>query len=163
MDFGALQDNLPFIIAIAVLVVIQFFFRRKRKPEGTQTEIIRNLLTEIRLNHAMAETFSQRQKPHKFEVVSWQRNKNKLDFLPQPVQTSLSNAFSIAEDFNQQIDSTKKFKSAGSIVNIDAQKLLEPLAKSREGLEEWLQLKTGSTEAPTKYPGMFDDFLGGRR
>ena len=111
----------------------------------------------------MAETFHQRQKPRNFEVVSWQRNKNKLDFLPQPVQTSLSNAFNMAEDYNQQIDSIKKFKSAGSMVSIDAQKLMGPLAKSQEGLEEWLQLKTGSKEPPAKYPSMFDDFLGGKR
>ena len=162
MEFGALGENIPLILLIIGLILLQFFFMRRRKPEVTHREIAQGLLSEVKLNEALVETFSLRQKPKKFEMVSWQRNKNKLEFLDKPLQSVLSNTFMMVEDFNQQIDASKKYKSASYIINVNVDKLKEPLTKSREGLEEWLLAKAGSKEPPPKYPGIFDSFFGGR-
>ena len=162
MDFGDISENIPIIVMIAGLILLQFFLRRRRKPEITHQEIAQNLLSEVRLNQALAETFNLRQKPKKFEAVSWQRNKNKRDFLAQSLQVALSDALTSIEDFNRQIEAAKKHKSASYMVNVDVGKIKEPLSKSKQGLEEWLLENVGTKESPPKYPGIFGGFFGGK-
>ena len=162
MNFDAISDNLPFFLLIIGLILLQFFLRRRGKPEATYRDIVQNLLTEVKLNQALVETFSLRQKPKKFEITSWQLAKNKLDFLDHPLQISLTDAFTIIQDFNQQIEATKKHKSASYMANVDADKLKEPLSKSKQGLEEWLKSKIAKKDTPAKRPGIFDDWFGRR-
>ena len=160
MDFGNISENIPVIVLVIGFILLQFFLRRRRKPEITHQEIARSLLSEVRLNRALAESYHLRQKPKKFETVSWQMNKTKLDFLDQALQVALTGAFTIAEDFNRQIEAAKKYKSTSYIVSIDVAKLKEPLTKSQQGLEEWLLAKTGTQEPSPKYPGILDNWLG---
>jgi len=162
MDLGTILENAPIIGAVIVLILLQFFLR-KRKPETTQQEIVQNLLSEVKLNWALAETFHLHQKPKKLEIVSWQRNKNKLDFLKQSLQGALSDAFGMAEDFNQRVGAAKKFKSGSYLVGIDIEKLKEPLAKSKQGLEEWLMINVGTKDDSPKYPGLLDGLFGEKR
>ena len=162
MDFGDIGANIPTILTVVGLILLQFFLRRRRKPEVTHREIAQGLLTEVRLDQALVESFHLRRKPKKFEAVSWQLNKTKLDFLDQPLQVALSDAFTTIEDFNRQIDAAKKHKSASYMINVDVGKIKGPLSKSKQGLEEWLQSTTGTNEPPPKYPGMLDGLFGGR-
>ncbi|MFC2051479.1 hypothetical protein ACFLT4_01950 [Chloroflexota bacterium] len=158
MGFDAISENLPIVLLIAGLVILQFFVGRRRKPESTRQEIIQNLLLEVRLNQAMLETYHQRQKPRKFEVTGWKRSRDKLDFLGQSLQRSLSDAYMIIEDFNQQIGEAKKHKSAGYMASVNTEKLKEPLAKCKQGLEEWLLASTAKN--PPRQPGILDEWLG---
>ena len=160
MDFGNIASNLPAIALAIGIILLQLFLRRRRKPEATQREIAQSLLGEVRLNQALAESYNLRQKPKKFETVSWQRNKSKLDFLDQALQVELNGAFTTAEDFNQQIGAAKKYKSASYMVNVNMGKIKEPLIKSHQGLDEWLLSKTGTKEPSSKYPGIFDGWFG---
>ncbi len=160
MDFGTLGDNIPLIAAIVGLILLQFFFMRRRKPEATQPEIVQNLLAEVKLNQALAATVSLREKPKKFEAVSWQRGKGKLDFLGQPLEGTLSGAFMLIEDFNGQIEAARKYKSASYMANVNVDKLNALLAESKQGLEKWLLAKVGTKEPSTKYPTIFGDWLG---
>ena len=160
MDFGDIGENIPVIATIIGLILLQFFLRRRRKPETTYPEIIQNLLSEVRLNLRLAEAFSYRKQTRKFITTSWQLNKNNLDFLDQPTQISISDAFMMAEDFNQQIASAKKFKSTSYLAVIDTDKMKVHLTKSQEGLEHWLQSEVGTIEPPMKTPGPFDDLIG---
>jgi hypothetical protein len=48
------------------------------------------------------------------------------------------------------------------MVNVNADKLKEPLSKSKQGLEQWLTSKAATKSAPAKYPGIFDDWFGRR-
>ncbi len=161
MGFGAIGDNLPIILAVLVLLLLQFFFWRP-KPEKTQQEIAHSLLTEVKLNQALAGIFGLREKPKKFEMTSWQRNKSRLAFLNESLQGALSDAFGMVEDFNRQIETAKKHRSAGYMTNLNIDKLEEQLAKSKQGLEEWFLINTGKKEPPLKYPGIFDTLFGGR-
>ncbi len=161
MDFGAIGENVPIIVAIIGLILLQVFFRR-RKPATTHLEIAQSLLTEVKLNQALAENYYLRQKPKKFETVSWRMNKNKLDFLGHELQVVLSDVFMVAEDFNQQIDAAKKYKSASYMVNVNVDKIKGPLDKSKQGLEQWLLENVGTKEPPPKYPSIIDSLFGGR-
>jgi len=163
MDFGDIGENLPIIVMAIAFIFFQFFLRRRRKPEATQQEIVQSLLSAARMNLSLAEAFCFRLQTKKFETASWQRNKTKLDFLDQPLQVVLSDAFTMAEDFNQQIEAAKKYKSTSYMMNLTMDKLREPLTKSEQGLEEWLLSKTGIKEPPPQYPGIFDALFGSRR
>lgn len=163
MDFGAIGENLPVLVVIAGLILLQFFLRRRHKPETTHRDIVQNLLAETRLNQAVLEFVKVRQKPRKLELASWQRSRNNIDFLGQPLQGVLSDAFTGIEDFNQQIDASKKHKSASYLASVNTDQLKELLDKSREGLEEWHLKNLGHKEPQLKYPSMFDIFFGGRR
>jgi len=162
MDFGDIGGNYPIIVIIIGLILLQFFFMRRRKPETTHRAIVQSLLSEVRLDQALVEASYLQQKPKKFVVTSWHMNKSKLDFLQQSLQGNLSEAFGMAEDFNRQIEAAKKYKSASYMASVNMDKLKEPLAKSRQGLEEWLQSKTGTKEPPLEYPGIFDTLFGRR-
>ncbi len=163
MDFGAIEGNLPLILMIIALLVLPLLLRGRRKPEVRHQEIVQNLLLEVRVNETLAETSRLQQKPKKFMMTSWQMHKTKLDFLAQALQAVLSDAFTMAEDYNQQLVAAKKHRLGDYLANIDMDKLKERMLKSRQGLEEWLQVNAGSKEPLQKYPGLFDDLFGGGR
>lgn len=153
-DLGELGKNLTVIIPLILLIIFQIFFRRRR-AERTPQEIVTSLLTEVNQNQQLMEAFLVNWQVKKFKTGSWQRNKNRLDFLDQSVQTALADAFDLAEDFNRQMASAKKHKSASFLANINMEKLREPLSRSRQGLEEWLQAKAGQQGLPTRRGGLF--------
>ncbi len=163
MDFGTIGENAPLIVVAVIVLVLLQIFLRKSKPEAAEQEVVQSLLLEVRVNQALLESFHLWQKPRKFEMVSWRRNKTKLDFLNQSLQSALSDAFGMAEDVNQRVVDAKKYKSASYLVGINIDKLKEPLAKSKEGLEEWLLMKLGTIDPSPKYPGLLDGWFGGRR
>ena len=154
-DLGDIGRNLIILVPIILLLLFNIFFRRKRRGERTPTEIVFSLLSEIALNQQIVETFLQGQPVKKFKTGSWQRNKNKLDFLEQELQVVVAKVFSMAEEFNREIDSAKKFKSSSYLIGIPADKLKEPLARSRQWLEEWLQSHSGQTQATPGRRGLF--------
>jgi hypothetical protein len=161
MDLGNLGDNIIFIIAILAILVLFSLFRR-RSPNRNRPEVVRGLLSEVRINEALIETFHQRPKPRRFETSTWQLNRKKLDFFEKSLQVDLTSAFTLAEDFNQQLKAAKKAKSADFTLNFDLEKMGEPLAKSKQGLEDWLLAHFGGKEPPPKYPTITDYLFGGR-
>lgn len=160
MDFGSLGDNAPIFLLIIGIILLQIFLRRGRKPKVVSREVVQSLLSEVRLNQALVETFDLRQKPKKLEAVSWQRHKDKLDFLKQSLRGALSDSFMIIEDFNRQIDAAKKHGSSSYMVNVDVTKLKEPLDRSRQGLEEWFLASADGKDSLKKSTGVLDDWLG---
>ncbi len=161
MGSAAFTENLPLILSILGIILLQFFMRRRRRAATTQPEIAQNLLSEVKLNQALVEAFPLQSKPKRFLTTAWQRSKDKLDFLNSPLQLALSETFTMAEDFNQQITAANKHKSAIYMASVNVNKLIGPLAKSKEGLELWLMSKTGEKELPPKYPNVFDGLFGG--
>ncbi|GAJ17764.1 unnamed protein product, partial [marine sediment metagenome] len=85
-------------------------------------EIVTSLLSEIALNQQIMEAFLQNWQARKFKTGSWQRNKDKLGFLDQELRNTLERAFSLAEEFNRDIDSARKYKSSSYLAGISADK-----------------------------------------
>ncbi|MFC1901266.1 hypothetical protein ACFLYN_06725 [Chloroflexota bacterium] len=164
MDFGGITDNLPVIISIVVIIILQFFMRRKRSPDANNLSIVQGLLSEARLNLRLTDIFSYGKPGKKFLTTSWKLYGSKLSFLDSRLETSISNAFILAEDCNQQISAAKKYKSTSYLSSVDISKLKDLMTDTVEGLEEWLSSKSDMEvdEASNKMPGMFDDFTGGR-
>ena len=160
MDFGDISGNLPIIISIIVLILLQFFLRRRRSPETNQVGIIQNLINEVRLNNRLADIFDPSKAGKKFMDTSWRLYGNKLDFLERDLQTDVSDTYMMIEDYNQQITSAKKFKSTSYLASIDIGRLKDVLTDTQEGLEEWLMTRTGTDETTPKSPSIFGDFTG---
>jgi len=161
MDFTN-TTNIIILIAVLGLILLQFFLRR-RKPQALHGQIAQDMLLEVKLNQALVETYNLRPKPRRFEVTNWRRYKTRLDFLTQSLQGALSDTFMMVEDFNRQIETAKKYKSPSYTASVDVSRLTEPLARSKEGLEEWLLANVGRIETPPKYPGILDSLFGGGR
>ena len=153
-DLGELGKNITIIIPLILLIIFQIFMR-KRRTERTPQEIVSNLLAEVNQNQQLMEAFLVKWQVKKFKTGSWQRNKNRLHFLDLSVQTALADAFDLAEEYNREIDSAKTHKSASYLANINVEKLRQPLARSRQGLEEWLQATMGQEGQPTRRGGLF--------
>ena len=160
MDFGDISDNIPVIVSIVVLILLQFFLRRKRSPETDHIGIVQNLINEVRLNTRLADIFNPSRAGKKFMDTSWRLYSNKLDFLDRDLQTDVSDTYMLIEDYNQQITSAKKFKSTSYLASVDISRLKELLTDTQEGLEEWLVARTGTDETTPKSPSIFGDFTG---
>jgi len=144
-DFGDIGKNLILLIPIIFFILFNMFFKRRRGEERTQPEIAMSLLSEVAFNQQIVEAFLQKSQVKKFRIDSWQRNKDKLDFLDQELQATLAKAFSMADEFNRAIDSAHKYKSSSYLEGISADKLKESLTQSRQRLEEWFQSNQDQT------------------
>ena len=138
MDLGELVDKFFPSIGIVLLVVVNIFLR-KRRAERTPAEISVRLLSDVNYNHNLTENFQTNPKIGKFKTGGWQRNMNKIDFLDPALQSLLASTFSMTESANRDIDAARKYKTASYLSGIDVRKLKEYMAKSKRGLEEWLQ------------------------
>jgi len=139
MDLFGEDSNWAIIIPIIIIIVLMFVMRRRRPAEKTESEIVGSLFSDVSENMRLMEGFSYRGRPKKFRIDSWKRNSEKIGFLPETLQETLSRAFSLVEDFNQSIDAAKKQRADIYLTGVDAHKLEAPLTKSKEGLEEWIR------------------------
>jgi len=145
MDFFGEGSQWSILIPIIILIVLSFVMRRRRPAEKTDPAIAGSLFLDVNENLKLAESFSFQRRPKKFRTGSWQRNSEKVDFLDVSLRSSLADAFGLAEGFNQEIESAKKYKSTIYLSGVDVQKLEGPLTKSKEGLEEWLKANMQQT------------------
>jgi len=147
MDLFGEGSNWAIIIPIIILIVLSIVMRRRRPAEKTDSEIVGSLFMDVSENLRLMEKFSYRGRPKKFRFDSWKRNSEKIGFLPETLQNTLAQAFTLVGDFNQQIDAAKKQRANIYLTGVDAHKLEAPLTKSKEGLEEWIRanmpLETG--------------------
>jgi len=151
MDLGELGDKFIPIIAIVLLLAVNIFLRKRRK-EGTPSEICTSLLIDINYNQKLAERFQFDPKVSKFKTDSWQRNLGKIDFLDPALQSTLASTFSMADSSNRDIEAAKRYKTSSYLSGIDVLKLKEYLAKSKQGLEAWFQTNTEQPQ-PSSRPG----------
>jgi len=144
MDFewDEIGRGLATLVPVVIFLVINLLFR-KQQAQKRRLTTMRSLVSEIDYNQKLVEAFSFRGQLKNFKTGTWKRNKGKLDYLAPDLQNALADAYGIAEGFNREIDAAKKHKSAGYLVNIQADRLSKPLARCQQGLEEWLQLNKG--------------------
>jgi hypothetical protein len=154
VDFENIPANLIIIVAIFALLVLNIFIRRWR-GERTPLDIAMRLLSDVNQNQKLSESFQYTLSVKKFKTDNWKRNKDKLDFLDEPLRMILDNAFSMAEGFNQDIEAAKKHKSTSYLSGVNAEKLKEPLDKSKHRLENWLQANATRQQGTTGRRGLF--------
>ena len=152
-DWGEIGKVLGYLVPLIILILINVFFRKQQEQKRRLT-VVRSLLSEIEYNQKHMEAFSFQWQTKKFKIGNWKRNKDKMDYIDQSLHVTLTGTYKIAEEFNRDIEAAKKYKSTSYLASIQVDRLKEPLSKSKQGLEEWLQLNKGRKE-PVKEGGDF--------
>ncbi len=144
-DWGEIGKFFSYLIPVIIFILFNVFFR-KRQEQKRRLGVVRSLLSEINYNQKLMEAFLFQWQAKKFKTGNWKRNRDKMDYIDQGLHATLAGAYEIAEEFNKEIGAAKKHKSASYMASIQVDRLKEPLAKSKQGLEEWLQLNKGRKE-----------------
>lgn len=159
MNWDSFLDNLPLIATVVGILILQFIIRRRRSPGTSEVQIVQGLLSDIRVNLRLVEVLNDGEQIKAFRNTSWKIYGQKIEFLDQSLQSALIDAFEIAEDYNSQVASAKKYKSVNYIASINAGKLEDRLKRCKDELEAWLMKKTGTTD-PAGKSGFLDDLIG---
>jgi len=144
-DLGELGKTLSYMVPVIILILVSVFFK-KQQEQKRRLAAIQSLLSEINYNQKLMEAFLFQWQAKKFKTGIWKRNRDKMDYIDQSLHTTLASVYEISDEFNREIDTAKKHKSASYLASIEVDRLREPLARSKQGLEEWLQLNKGRKE-----------------
>ena len=147
-DWGDIGKIFGYLSPVVLFLIFNVLFR-KQQEQKRRVAVVKNLLAEIDHNQKFAESFSVRSQIKKFKVAIWEKNKDKIDYIEdRGLHSTLVGAYEIINEFNREIDTAKKYKSTSYLVSIRPDRLREPFAKSRQGLQEWLELNEGRKKIP---------------
>lgn len=138
-DWSEIGKVLSYLIPLIIFILFNVVFKKHREKQR-QLGVVKSLLSEIEYNSNLVDSFSMRSQMKNFKTTTWKRNREKVDYIDQSLYSTLADAYEIADGFNRDIDAAKKHKSASYIAGIDVSRLTKPLAKSKQGLKEWLEL-----------------------
>lgn len=146
-DWSEIGKVLSYLIPLIIFILFNVVFRKHREKQR-QLGVVKSLLSEIEYNSNLVDSFSMQSQMKNFKTATWKRNREKMDYIDQSLYSTLADAYEIADGFNREIDAAKKHKSASYIVGIDVSRLTKPLVKSKQGLEEWLELNKSKKKSP---------------
>jgi hypothetical protein len=138
-DWEEIGRVFSYLVPVLIFVVINVFFRKQQEQKRRQ-QVVRSLISEIEYNQKLADSFLFKWPAKKFKTGVWKANRAKMDYIDQALRDTLAGAYEIAEWFNAEIAAAKKLGSASYLAGVKVERLREPLAESRRGLEEWLEL-----------------------
>jgi hypothetical protein len=126
-----------FVIVIALII---WFFTRRRGRESPRLQVAIALIANVNDNLRIMETHRiDPQSTKKFKDGAWKGYGDRLEFLDVPTAAALKDSFAIISEFNEKIESAKNTRSTIVLRDLPLEKLKEPLAKSKEGLVQWLR------------------------
>jgi len=146
-DWSEIGKVLSYLIPLIIFILFNVVFKKHREKQR-QLGVVKSLLSEIEYNSNLVDSFSMRSQMKNFKTTTWKRNREKMDYIDQSLYSTLADAYEIADGFNRDIDAAKKHKSASYIAGIDVSRLTKPLAKSKQGLKEWLELNKSKKKSP---------------
>ncbi len=138
-DWSEIGKVLSYLIPLIMFILFNVVFR-KHGEKRRRLSVVKSLLSEIEYNSNLVDSFSMQSQMKNFKTATWKRNREKMDYIDQSLYSTLADAYEIADGFNREIDAAKKHKSTSYIAGIDVSRLIKPLAKSKQGLEEWIEL-----------------------
>jgi hypothetical protein len=146
-DWGEIGRIISYLIPVAIFIIFNIFMR-KQQEQKRRLGVVKGLIAEIDRNQKLMEAFLLQWQYKKFKTGHWKRHKDKLDYVDQSLRSRLASTYEIAEGFNKEIELAKQQKSTSYLAGIKVDKLREPLAKSRQGLEEWYALNKDRKKPP---------------
>jgi hypothetical protein len=138
-DWEEIGKIFSYLVPVIIFIVVNVFFRKQQEQKRRQ-EVVRSLLSELDSNQKLMEAFLLQWQSKKFKTGTWKRNRDKMDYIDHDLHATLASTYEITEEFNRDIEAAKKHKSVSYLAGIEVERLRESLAKSRQGLEEWLEL-----------------------
>jgi hypothetical protein len=138
MNFsGSWQDYVFIILLLGVLV---WSMTRRKRAGNSPGDAAIGILGDVNMNlKLLDERMTNYNSKKKFQTGSWKLYRNKLTFLDPTLFSSISESFTLAEDFNSRIDSARKNKIMATLQDMPLEKMRGPLNKSKEGLTTWLR------------------------
>jgi hypothetical protein len=129
------------ILVLLGVALIWIWSRWKGKGRGSnRLQSAINLIADVNENLKLIE---QRritpQSTKKFKTGVWKVNQDRLDFLDPETITSLTEAFKLIGESNNEIEVAKKGGSIEVLQNLPLDKIKTPLTKGKEGLVKWLR------------------------
>ena len=161
MDFDNISEVMPIILVILGLVALQLFMRRKSTSKSSHQHIVHAILSDIRINLRLVDILLEGEQIKRFAINGWNTSRNDIEFLSQNLQSALTDAFNIANDYNEQVATTKHFQTSNYEASIDTVKMKDRLQKCKSALEDWLMTNVGTTD-PGGKSGIFDSLIGRR-
>ncbi len=147
MDWEEIGKILAYLIPVAIFIIFNLFFR-KQQEQKRRLEMVKRLIAEIDKNQKLMESFLLQWQYKKFKTGHWKRHKDKLDYVDQGLRSRLASTYEIAEGINKEIELAKQQRSTSYLAGIRVDRLREPLAESRQGLEEWYTLNKDREKPP---------------
>jgi len=149
-DWSDIGKIFGYFVPVIIFVVINVLFRKQQEQKRRET-VVKNLLSEIEHNQKLVESFSVEWQMKRFKTATWERNKDKIDYIEDKgLYSTLVDAYEITREYNREIDMAKKYKSTSYLVGIKVERLREPLERSKQGLREWLELNKGGKKMPVE-------------
>ena len=143
------------LVVLMVGLLVANVYLGKRKAEKAPMGKVVSVLSDIRHNQKIVQTFNFHWQTRRFKTGGWMRNSTKITFLPEELWISLDKIFDLVEDYNQRIDIAKKSKSDSYMAGIDVDRLKAPLDSVAERLREWAQVNMTNPEYAPKRRGLF--------
>ena len=143
------------LLVLLVVMVVANVFLKGRKMEKSPIGKMMVIYMDLNSNKRVLESFGVSRRYKKFKTSAWKRNRNKLDFLPHELQTSLADAFDMAEDYNQRIAAANKFASSSYMAGIDVEKMRKPFEQTVQEIHTWIQENMDDPELAPKKRGLF--------
>jgi hypothetical protein len=149
-----MSSTLLFVLALVVLLVVALGAQLLRTRMSAMGKVLQ-IFANIRYAEKVCREFSYSQSVKRFHVSGWEKNKDKVRFLPEGLRGEMTKLFGMLSDVNVKIDTAMKFKSDAYLVTIDVKKLEEPLASCREQLKVWVQENLRNPEYQPKRISIF--------
>jgi hypothetical protein len=131
------QDYIFIVLLVAVLI---WSMTRRRKAGNAPADAAMAIFANVNDNLKILEDrLTNWQSKKKFQSGAWKMYKDKLNFLDPSLMSSISESFTLAEDFNSRIDSARKNRVMATLQDMPLEKLRGPLTKSKEGLTNWFK------------------------
>jgi hypothetical protein len=148
VEWGDIGRIFGYLAPVVLFLIFNVLFR-KQQEQKRRVAVVKSLLSEIDHNQKLAESFSVRSQAKKFKTATWDRNREKIDYIEDgELYSTLVDAYEIIKEFNRGIDTAKKYKSTSYLMSIKSERLREPLTRSKQGLQEWLELNEGGNKIP---------------
>ena len=154
MDLSETGMTIILVVLMVGLIVVNVYFG-KRKAEKAPLGKVVSVLSDIRHNQKIVQTFNFHWQTKRFKTGGWSRNSTNITFLPEELWISLDKIFDLVEDYNQRIDIAKKSKSDSYMAGIDVDRLKAPLDDVAERLREWVQENMTHPEYAPRRRGLF--------
>jgi hypothetical protein len=135
-----MEGNAAWVLVIVIVLLLLWTFSRRRKPRSSKLDSTIAVLSDIDYNLKVTDIrINDKLSKKNFKIDNWRFYKDRLEFLDAEVLTSLTEAFTLAEEFKNKINTAKKNNTLETLQDMQVERLKEPLTRSRKGLVAWLK------------------------
>lgn len=146
VNWDEIGKIISYLAPVLIFLAANGLFR-KRKEQQRQVAVVKGLLAEIDYNQKLLESFSRQRQIKRFRTATWDRHQGKLDYLEDGLHASLTTTYDIIQEFNQQIDTARQYRSASYLESLTPGRLQKPLEQSQQGLQQWLEMNRDRPKA----------------